>query len=68
MDEKLAKIFASPDFEEWRNTLWKEISAEAIAHGWVLREDIRADNMIDCRSERWSQLYSRLVRRPLSRC
>jgi len=61
MDEKLAKILASPDFEAWRSGLWKEISAEAIAHGWVARDDIRGNGSIDPESDRWSQLYSRLV-------
>jgi hypothetical protein len=63
MDEKLAKILRSPDFEAWRASLWKEISTEAIQHGWVAREDIRkSDSVINPDSERWSQLYARLVR------
>ena len=62
MDAKLNKILCSPDFEEWRATLWKEISSEAIQHGWVAKEDIRPhDRVINPDSERWSQLYARLV-------
>jgi hypothetical protein len=61
MDEKLAKILASADFQPWRATLWKEISAEAIAHGFVGRGDILPDQTINPNSERWCQLYSRLV-------
>jgi hypothetical protein len=63
MDDKLAKILYSSDFEAWRATLWKEISTEAIQHGWVAREDIRrSDRVINPDSERWNQLYARLVR------
>jgi hypothetical protein len=62
MDAKLTKILCSPDFEAWRYTLWKEISQEAIQHGWVAREDLRQhDGVINPDSERWSQLYARLV-------
>jgi hypothetical protein len=62
MDAKLNKILCSPDFEAWRATLWKEISQQAIQHGWVSREDIRQhDGVINPDSERWSQLYARLV-------
>ncbi|KIW06529.1 uncharacterized protein PV09_02961 [Verruconis gallopava] len=62
MDVKLAKILCSHDFEAWRAALWKEISTEAIQHGWVAKEDIRReDGVIDPTSERWSQLYARLV-------
>lgn len=62
MDDKLSKILSTTDFETWRANLWKEISVEAIQHGWVSREDIRrSDRLIDPESERWSQLYARLV-------
>ncbi len=61
MDEKLGKILASPNFEAWRAALWKEISAEAIAHGWVERRDIREDGSVDPDSTRWGQLFLRLV-------
>jgi len=61
MDEKLGKILASPDFDAWRSALWKEISAEAIAHGWVSRSDIIADGTVDPESTRWSGLFLRLV-------
>ena len=64
MDAKLNKILCSPDFEEWRASLWKEISTEAIHHGWVAKEDIRPyDRVINPDSARWSQLYARLVGR-----
>lgn len=61
MDEKLSKILATPDFEDWRAGLWREISAEAIAHGWVERRDVRADGTVDPESARWGQLFLRLV-------
>lgn len=62
MDGKLAKVLISPDFEAWRATLWKEISQEAIQHGWLSRGEIRAhDGVINPDCERWSQLYARLV-------
>lgn len=62
MDAKLNKILCSPDFEAWRASLWKEISQEAIQHGWVDKGDIRIhDGTINPNSERWSQLYARLV-------
>lgn len=61
MDEKLAKILATSDFEEWRAGLWKEISAEAIAHGWVERRDVREDGTVNPESARWGQLFLRLV-------
>jgi hypothetical protein len=62
MDQKLAKTLHSADFEAWRATLWKEISTEAIQHGWVAKEDIRrSDGLINPDSDRWSQLYARLV-------
>lgn len=61
MDEKLAKILATSDFEEWRAGLWREISAEAIAHGWVERRDVREDGTVNPESARWGQLFLRLV-------
>lgn len=61
MDEKLAKILATTDFEEWRAGLWREISAEAIAHGWVERRDVREDGTVNPESARWGQLFLRLV-------
>ena len=61
MDEKLSKILATPDFEVWRAGLWKEISAEAIAHGWVERRDVREDGTVNPESARWGQLFLRLV-------
>jgi hypothetical protein len=62
MDEKLAKILATPDFENWRNTLWKEISIQAIGEGWVPDSEITDDGVIDKTSERWSGLWDTLVR------
>jgi len=41
--------------------LWKEISAEAIAHGWVERRDVREDGTVNPESARWGQLFLRLV-------
>jgi hypothetical protein len=61
MDEKLSTILATPDFEAWRAGLWKEISAEAIAHGWVERRDVREDGTVSPESARWGQLFLRLV-------
>jgi hypothetical protein len=61
MDEKLSKILSTPDFEAWRAGLWKEISAEAIAHGWVERRDMLSDGIVNPESARWGQLFLRLV-------
>lgn len=61
MDEKLSKILATPDFEAWRTGLWKEISTEAIAHGWVERRDVLAEGIVNPDSVRWGQLFLRLV-------
>jgi hypothetical protein len=61
MDDKLAKILATPDFEAWRAGLWKEISAEAIAHGWVDGRDMLDEGIVDPECARWGGLWVRLV-------
>lgn len=61
MDEKLAKTLAAHDFEAWRATLWKEISAQAIGEGWVPQDEISPDGVIDPECDRWGQLYATLV-------
>jgi len=74
MDLKLAKTLASPDFEAWRKTLWKEISSHAIENGWVPESEITRDNVISHDCDRWSTLWESLVeirylfRPPVSRC
>jgi hypothetical protein len=74
MDSKLAKTLAAPDYESWRLTLWKEISAQAIGEGWVPASEMGADGRINHESEKWAPMWAHLVeirylfRPPVSRC
>jgi hypothetical protein len=61
MDDKLTKTLAAPDFAAWRNTLWKEISAQAIGEGWVPPREITEDGVINHELERWATLWTTLV-------
>jgi hypothetical protein len=61
MDEKLAKTLASPDFEAWRKTLWKEISTQAIGEGWVPESEITEAGVINPQANRWVSLWETLV-------
>jgi hypothetical protein len=63
MDDKLAKALAAPDYELWRKTLWKEISAQAIGEGWVPLDEINDEGIINYESERWATMWAHLVSR-----
>jgi hypothetical protein len=75
MDSKLAKTLAAPDYDSWRQTLWNEISSQAIGEGWVLASELTADGRsIDHESDKWAPMWAHLVeirylfRPPVSRC